>query len=53
MYDLNTLIDPTRPLVGSIKLTAAVTISSNGWIAANGTDSRDQLDHALLLIPSS
>ena len=51
MFDLNTLIEPTSPLAGSIKLATAVSISSNGWIAANGTDTRDHLSHAFLLIP--
>ncbi len=52
MYDLNTLIAPASSLAGSIKLAAAVSISSNGWIAANGIDTRDQSAHGFLLIPS-
>jgi probable HAF family extracellular repeat protein len=53
MYDLNSLIDPADPLAGSVTLQAAVSISSNGWIAVNGTDSRDPgSQRAFLLIPS-
>ena len=52
IYDLNTLLDPTSPLAGSIKLTEAVSINAKGWIAANGTDTRDNFTHAFLLIPS-
>lgn len=53
MYDLNSLIDPNDPLVGSVALHEAASISSNGWIAVNGTDSRDSgWQRAFLLIPS-
>lgn len=57
MHDLNALIDPTGPLVGQVDLQAAASISSNGWIAVNGTDSRDTGPNAdttrgFLLIPS-
>jgi probable HAF family extracellular repeat protein len=57
MYDLNALIEPTDPLSGQVTLQAAATISSNGWIAVNGTDSRDtgsnaDTTRAFLLIPS-
>jgi probable HAF family extracellular repeat protein len=52
MYDLNSLIDPTDPLAGSVTLEEAVGISSNGWIAVNGTDASDPgLQVAFLLIP--
>jgi probable HAF family extracellular repeat protein len=52
MYDLNTLIDPASPLAGSVSLQEAVSISSNGWIAVNGTDSQDPgWTRAFLLIP--
>jgi probable HAF family extracellular repeat protein len=52
MYDLNTLIDPTSPLVGVVSLENAATISSNGWIAVDGTDSNDSgSERAFLLIP--
>jgi probable HAF family extracellular repeat protein len=54
MYDLNTLIDPTSPLAGVVSLQEAVSISSSGWIAVNGTDSRDPgWKRAFLLIPST
>jgi probable HAF family extracellular repeat protein len=54
MYDLNTLIDPSSPLVGLVSLENAVTISSNGWIAVNGTDSNDPgWQRAFLLIPAA
>ncbi len=53
MYDLNTLLDPASPLAGSVSLQEAVGISANGWIVANGTDSRDPgWTRAFLLIPS-
>ena len=57
MYDLNALIAPTDPLIGQVALQSAVTVSSNGWIAVNGTDSRDTganagTTRAFLLIPS-
>ena|SRR6201987_4552136 len=50
MYDLNKRIDPTSPLADVVHLDEAVAINSLGWIAANGTDSRDDLQHAYLLI---
>lgn len=53
IYDLNTLIDPADPLAGSVRLQEAVSISSNGLIAANGTDDADPgWQRAFLLIPS-
>jgi probable HAF family extracellular repeat protein len=53
MYDLNTLIDPASPLAGVVSLEEAVSISSNGWIAVNGTDSRDPgWTRAFLLKPA-
>ena len=53
MYDLNSLIDPSDPLLGSVTLEEAVSISANGWVAVNGTDSRDSgWRRAFLLIPS-
>ena len=52
MYDLNSLIDPASPLAGLVSLQEAVSISANGWIAVNGTDSRDPgWKRAFLLIP--
>lgn len=58
MYDLNSLIDPNDPLAGLVTLQGAVGISSNGYIAVNGTDSRDSgqnaaAQRAFLLVPSS
>jgi probable HAF family extracellular repeat protein len=57
MYDLNSLIDPSDPLAGLVSLENAVGISSNGYIAVNGTDSRDSGENAgalraFLLVPS-
>lgn len=40
MVDLNTLIDPSDPLQPYVTLTAAMGITNDGTIAANGTDSR-------------
>jgi probable HAF family extracellular repeat protein len=52
MYDLNTLIDPASAPGGQVSLQTAVAISSNGWIAVNGTDSSDPgWSRAFLLIP--
>jgi probable HAF family extracellular repeat protein len=54
LYDLNALIDPASALAGQVSLEDAVGISSNGWIAVNGTDSRDPgWTRAFLLIPES
>lgn len=53
MYDLNSLIDPATALAGLVTLEEAVSINSNGWIAVNGTDSRDPgWKRAFLLIPA-
>lgn len=53
MYDLNSLILPTDPLAGSVTLEDAVSISSNGWIAVNGTDANDPgWQRAFLLVPA-
>ncbi|HVS76793.1 MAG TPA: DUF3466 family protein, partial [Steroidobacteraceae bacterium] len=52
MYDLNSLIDPASGLAGIVSLEEAVSVSADGWIAANGTDSRDPGGkRAFLLIP--
>lgn len=54
MYDLNSLIDPSSALAGVVSFQEAVSISANGWIAANGTDSRDPgWTRTFLLIPST
>jgi probable HAF family extracellular repeat protein len=50
MLDLNTLIDREYPREDAVQLSEAVGINSAGWIAANGTSSRDDLMHAYLLI---
>jgi probable HAF family extracellular repeat protein len=53
MYDLNSLIVPSDPLAGSVTLENAVSISSNGWIAVNGTDANDPgWQRAFLLVPT-
>ena len=54
MYDLNALINPADPLLGLVTFAEAVSISASGWIAVNGTDSRDPgWTRAFLLIPAS
>ena len=54
MQDLNSLIDRASPLAGLVTLDEAVSINANGWIAVNGTDSRDPgWTRAFLLIPAS
>jgi len=53
MVDLNSLLDPASALAGRVSLQEAVSISANGWIAVNGTDSRDPgWTRAFLLIPA-
>lgn len=53
MFDLNSQIDPASALAGLVSLQEAVGVSSNGWIAVNGTDSRDPgWTRAFLLIPA-
>jgi probable HAF family extracellular repeat protein len=47
MYDLNSLLDRTSPVAGSVKLQEAVGINPHGCIAANGT--RDGQPYAYLL----
>lgn len=51
MYDLTALIDRASEFYGLVSLTEANAINSNGWIAATGTDSRDNLKHVFLLKP--
>lgn len=51
LRDLNGLIDKKSPLYGSVTLTSANAISSNGWIAADGFDDTTMQPHAYLLIP--
>lgn len=53
MYNLNSLIDSSDPLIGSVQLQQADGINSSGWIAASGKDSRDGgMIRAFLLIPA-
>jgi len=51
MWNLNFLIDPRSDSGGRVKLTNAVAINCNGWIAANGYDVRSGEPHAYLLRP--
>ncbi len=51
MTDLNTLIDPSDPLASFVSLHGAVGISDNGFIVADGIDSRTRNTHAYLLTP--
>jgi probable HAF family extracellular repeat protein len=51
MSNLTSLIDPRSQLRGSVKLTEAVAINCNGWIAANGYDVATGAVHAYLLLP--
>jgi probable HAF family extracellular repeat protein len=50
MYDLTSQLDRSSALASFVKLTDAVAINCNGWIAANGIDTRDTYRHAYLLI---
>ncbi len=57
MFDLNALIDPADPSAAYVRLDEAISISQNGYIAVNGTDSRDSGENvgtwrAFLLVPS-
>jgi len=49
MRDLNTLIDHRSALSGRVKLTNAMAINCNGWIAASGYDVRSGKAHVYLL----
>jgi uncharacterized membrane protein len=51
MSNLTFLIDPKSPSSGRVRLTNAVAINRNGWIAANGYDVDTGKDHAYLLMP--
>jgi probable HAF family extracellular repeat protein len=51
LRDLTRLIDRRSPLYGSVTLTSANAISSNGWIVADGLDDLTMQPHAYLLIP--
>lgn len=50
MFDLNSLVDPNDPLARYVTLTAAWAINCGGWIAAEGTDSRDGLTNHIYLL---
>ena len=52
MFALKSLIDSTDPLAAVVQLEGAVSINAQGWIAVNGTDTRDGTSRAFLLIPS-
>jgi probable HAF family extracellular repeat protein len=49
MIDLNTLIDPSSPLALYVTLSRGTAINDNGWIVADGIDSRTGQVHAYLL----
>lgn len=52
MHDPSSLVDPASPPAGLVCLEEAIGISVEGWIAANGTDSRDPgRTRALIAIP--
>jgi hypothetical protein len=50
MIDLNTL-DTTSALATYVSLTSAQAINDNGWIVADGVDSRTGQQHVYLLSP--
>ncbi len=50
--NLNTLIDPNDPLAPYVTLLQATAINDDGWIVANGTDSRGG-GFAYLLTPET
>jgi probable HAF family extracellular repeat protein len=49
MKDLNSLIEPGGPLAKYVTLTDAMAINDNGWIVADGIDSRTGDTNAYLL----
>jgi len=49
MKDLNSLIEPGGPLAQYVTLTEAAAINDNGWIVADGIDSRTGDTNAYLL----
>jgi len=61
LTDLNTIIDKSDPLARYVTLTGSsglgflipVSINDNGWIVADGTDSRTGAQQAYLLIPNT
>jgi probable HAF family extracellular repeat protein len=52
MYNLSFLLDYASPIAAYTRLTTANAINCNGWIAADGYDTRDpNTPHSYLLIP--
>jgi probable HAF family extracellular repeat protein len=53
MENLTSLIDPADPLAPFVRLSVGTAINCQGWIVANGVDTRtDFTSHAYLLIPN-
>jgi probable HAF family extracellular repeat protein len=50
MWNLTFQVAPSSPLAGKVRLTDAVAINCNGWIAANGYDAQTHANHAYLLM---
>lgn len=53
MMDLNSMIDRSSPLALYVTLIGGAAISANGFIVANGVNSRTNATHAYLVSPSS
>lgn len=53
LRDLTKLIERKSSLYGTVTLTSASSISSNGWIAADGYDNATMEPHGYLLIPDA
>lgn len=53
MQDLNSLLEPGGALAQYVTLTEATAINDNGWIVADGLDSRTGDTHAYLLQTNS
>lgn len=53
LKDLNAMVDPNSPLAPFTTLQSARAINDNGWIVANGYDSRTTQTHAYLLTPEA
>jgi uncharacterized membrane protein len=49
VYNLNQLVDPKDPAARFVSLQRSFGVNDSGWIAAEGTDSRDQQLHIYLL----
>jgi probable HAF family extracellular repeat protein len=50
MWNLTFQVAPSSALAGKVRLTDAVAINCNGWIAANGYDVQTHANHAYLLM---